>query len=240
MKSEFDKIMERADHEMHRRNRREARHAKNTGTFWRLAIVVFASVMLVALVVDLRHLDRNSRVFRLTGSVPKQGDAADMSRALDAYAPPSSPSPSPRTTVPSGRASWMTPPGWRSVKPDPDTHFEVVLRGPDGLDMAVETYVTNNPSFSSLLEKIRQIERSWAGNFHISVAILGKNRAIKRSMQLYHSRVLMFDFATGDIGHHIQFSIPTALYTNYEAVCTRLIADTYEPGQILASPVIAP
>jgi hypothetical protein len=233
MPTEFDKIMARAERETRRRMRREERQASHTRSVLRIVIIILAVLLLIALVADMRHLTRDSESFRRTGTVHKAGDAADIVRALDAYAAPDAAAPSPRTAVSSGRASWMTPPSWRLLRQDPDSSFEVVLRGPDGVEMAVETYVTNRPTFNSLLEKIREIERSWAGNFHIDVALLGPNRAIKRSVQLYHNRILMFDFATGDIGHHIQFSIPTPLYETYEPVCTRLIAETYLPGQII-------
>lgn len=233
MATEFEKIMARAERETRRRMRREERQGDQRRAWVRIILVVFAALLLVALVVDFRHLERDSAEFRRSGHVHKKGDAADLARALDAYAPPDAASPSPRTTVPSRRASWMTPPSWRSLRQDAASTFETVLRGPDGVEMAVETYVTNRPTFSSLLSKIRKIEHSWAGDFHIDVAILGPNRAVKRSVQLYQNRILMFDFATGDIGHHIQFSIPTALYATYEPVCTRLIAETYLPGQII-------
>ena len=233
MPTEFDKIMARAERETRRRMRREERQASQTRSVLRVVIIILAVLLLIALVADMRHLTRDTNAFRKTGTVHKAGDAADITRALDAYAPPGAAAPSPRTTVPSKRASWMTPPSWRQLRQDPDSTFELVLRGADGVEMAVETYVTNHPTFNGLLEKIRAIEHSWAGNFHIDVALLGPNRAIKRSVQLYNNRILIFDFATGDIGHHIQFSIPTPLYETYEPVCTRLVAETYLPGQII-------
>lgn len=230
MASEFDKIMARADRERRRRERREERQAERKRGVLRIVIIVLAALMLVALVADLRRLEGDVQTVRKKGSLPRQGDAASLAAALDAYGPGS-----PRTEVPTGRASWMTPPGWRALRPDPETSFETVLRGPYGIEMAVETYVTNRPTFNGLVDKIRQLEASWAGNFHIDVRLLGKNRAVKRSVQLYKNRILIYDFTTGDIGHHIQFAIPTALYDEYEDVLTRLVAETYEEGRIIAS-----
>jgi len=51
-------------------------------------------------------------------------------------------------------------------------------------------------------------------------------------VQLFKGRVLMLDFVTGNLAHHIQIRIPPALYDEYEPVFLRLM-QTYEPGRIL-------
>jgi hypothetical protein len=51
--------------------------------------------------------------------------------------------------------------------------------------------------------------------------------------------VLLLDFITGDLSHHVQFSAPAHLYDEYEPIFLRLI-QTYEPGQILPAPAIPP
>ena len=44
--------------------------------------------------------------------------------------------------------------------------------------------------------------------------------------------MLLLDFVTGDLAHHVQFSVPPELYDEYEPVFLRLM-QTYEPGRIL-------
>ena len=66
-------------------------------------------------------------------------------------------------------------------------------------------------------------------------AYVGPHRAVKRSAQLFRNRVLLLDFLTGDLAHHVQFSMPPELYDEYEPVFLRLM-ETYAPGRILAAP----
>ncbi len=65
-------------------------------------------------------------------------------------------------------------------------------------------------------------------------AYVGPHRAIKRSARLFKSKVLLLDFLTGDLAHHVQFSMPPA-HEEYEPVFLRLM-QTYEPGRILPAP----
>ena len=58
---------------------------------------------------------------------------------------------------------------------------------------------------------------------------------MKRSARLFRSRVLLLDFLTGDLAHHVQFSAPPELYDEYEPVFLRLM-ETYRPGRILSAP----
>ena len=58
-------------------------------------------------------------------------------------------------------------------------------------------------------------------------------KVAKRSLQLYKNKILMLDFLTGDLAHHLQFVIPPALYDTYEPVFLTLVRETYVPGTIL-------
>ena len=41
--------------------------------------------------------------------------------------------------------------------------------------------------------------------------------------------------STGDLAHHVQFSVPPRLYDEYEPAFLRLM-QTYEPGRLLPAP----
>jgi hypothetical protein len=64
---------------------------------------------------------------------------------------------------------------------------------------------------------------------------VGPHRAVKRTVQLFRSKLLLLDFLTGDLAHHVQFSTPPELFDEYEPVFLRLM-QTYEPGRILRAP----
>ncbi len=85
------------------------------------------------------------------------------------------------------------------------------------------------------MENLRRVERSLAANMPMAFAYVGPHRAIKRSARLFKSKVLLLDFLTGDLAHHVQFSMPVELYDEYEPVFLRLM-QTYEPGRILPAP----
>ena len=99
------------------------------------------------------------------------------------------------------------------------------------MDMAIQAVATNQ-TFDQLVAKLRQVERNLAADTHMGFAYVGPHRAVKRSAQLFRNRVLLLDFLTGDLAHHVQFSMPPALYDEYEPVFLRLM-QTYEPGRIL-------
>ena len=113
--------------------------------------------------------------------------------------------------------------------------FNVVFQGPHGMDMGVQVVVTNGLTFDQLVENLRRVERSLAADTHMDITYVGPHRAVKRSVQLFKSRVLMLDFLTGDLAHHVQFSVPAALYNEYEPVFLGLM-QTYEAGRILPAP----
>jgi hypothetical protein len=197
--------------------KQEARKAVFRWGFW-----IFGLLLLLGFIADLRGMSGRMENFRRTGGEGRAGDAADVAAGLDG----------PRYVDPSGLFSVVPPRNWKRLKPSPETRFNVVFQGPLGLDMAVEAVATQGMTFEELVERIRERERNLSANLPMDVAYVGPYRAIKRSAQLYKSRILMLDFITGHIAHHVQFSMPPALYDEYEPVFLRLM-QTYEPGRIL-------
>ena len=116
-----------------------------------------------------------------------------------------------------------------------DGFFNVAFQGPYGMDMGIQVAATNGLTFNGLIEKLRQREHDLSADTHMDFAYVGPYRAVKRTVQLYKTRLLILDFLTGDLEHHVQFSIPPNLYDEYEPVFLRLM-QTYEPGRILQAP----
>ena len=180
-----------------------------------------ATLILIALMADLRNLSRRTGA----GSRPaarRSGDAADIVAGMDG----------PRYVDPSGLFSLVPPRHWVKVPKPVNDFYNAVFQGPCGMDMCVQVVVTNGLTFDQLVRELRQVERNLSANTHMDFAYVGPYRAVKRSVQLFRSRVLLLDFVTGDLAHHVQFSTPPELYAEYEPVFLRLM-QTYEPGRIL-------
>lgn len=204
------------------REKDEQRHLEVRKNRIRWVIWAFAVLLLIALVADLRNISHRLRDFRRTGTLSRKGDAADIAAGLDG----------PRYEDPSGRFSLVPPRNWIRLAKSKTSFFDVVFKGPFDMDMSIQVFVTNGVTFDKLVESLRRVERNLSADTHMDFAYVGPNRAVKRSAQLFKTKLLMFDFVTGDLAHHVQFGIPPGLYDEYEPVFLRLM-QTYEPGRIL-------
>lgn len=217
--------------EIARSRRRERREEQQRGARHRMfrvgVIGVFTAVLLVALGADVKNLSRRVTRFQRTGKESRQGDAADIRAGLNG----------PRYVDPQGRFQVVAPAHWTQVEKPADGLFDVYFRGPFGMDMGIQTVVTPGFTFDQLVARLKQVERGLAADTHMEFAYVGPYRAIRRTAQLFKSKVLMLDFVTGDLSHHVQFATPPELFDEYEPVFLEVM-QTYEPGRIL-SPVSA-
>lgn len=203
------------------REREEHRRQEARKTLFKWALWVFGLLLVIGLLVDLRNITSRLDRFQRTGSEARRGDAADLLAGLD----------DPRYTHPSGWFSLVPPRHWTRLDSPADTHFNVVFQGPYGMDMSIQV-VIRQLSFDDLARELRQVERRLAANTHMDFTFVGPHRAIKRSAQLHRSKLLMYDFVTGHLAHHVQFRMPSTLFDEYEPVFHRLM-QTYEPGRLI-------
>ncbi len=224
-----DEFMKAAAARARLRDKAEQRQAEARKSRLRWVIWGFAAVLLVALIADLRNISQRLGDFQRTGKQARAGDAADIEQGLGGE----------RYVDSAGRFSLVPPRNWVRVEKPINSFFNVVFQGPYGMDLGIQAVVTNGMTFDKLVENLRRVERSLAADTHMDYAYVGPHRAIKRSAQLFKSKLLMLDFVTGDLAHHVQFSVPSALYDEYEPVFLRLM-QTYEPGSILLPPVEPP
>lgn len=190
----------------------------------RLVFLVFAGLALAALLVDLRGFSRRAAARAPAAHAPRPGNAADVLAGLD----------DPRYEDPRGYFSFVPPRGWIRPAQPPAGFYDVVFQGPYDMDLAIQVVATNQ-TFEQLVDKLRLVERRLSADTHMDFAYVGPYRAVKRSARLFRSRVLLLDFLTGDLAHHVQFSTPPELYDEFEPVFLRLM-QTYRPGRILAAP----
>ena len=217
-----------------RRQRREQEEKARRSTVqnrFRVVLLVLAALLLAALVADLRHVSQGIGARVRGKDAPRPGDAADLAAGMDG----------PRYVDSGGLFSFVPPRNWVKVANPADGFYNAVFQGPYGMDLSIQVVATPGETFADLIEKLRKIERNLSADTHLDFAYVGPHRAAKRSVQLFRNRVLLLDFLTGDLSHHVQFSAPPELYDQYEPLILRLM-QTYEPGRILpvSEPPAAP
>ena len=211
------------------REEEEKRRQEKVKDHFRWVIWALAAFLLVALIADLHNLSRRLALRQRGHFSSRQGDAADIAGGLDGA----------RYVDPAGLFSLVPPRHWVRVQKPGDHFFNVVFRGPYSMDMSIQVVATNGLTFEKLIRSLQQVERRLSADTHMDFAYVGPHRAVKRSVQLFRSRVLLLDFVTGDLAHHVQFSTPPELYDQYEPVFLRLM-QTYAPGRIMPASDTSP
>ncbi len=208
-----------------RRLRRQQEEKTRRSAFqnrFRWILLVFAALLLAALLADLKNIARGLGSRNRGGQTSHRGDAADIAAGMD----------DPRYVDPSGLFSLVPPRNWVKLGDSANPFYNATFQGPYGMDLCIQVVKTNGPTFEGLIDKLKQVERNLSADTHMDVVYVGPHRAVKRSVQLFRNRVLLLDFLTGDLAHHVQFSAPTDLYERYEPLFLRLM-ETYEAGRIL-------
>lgn len=209
--------------------RAEARRAAREGPRRRrrnvrsLVLLAVAAVALVALAADLRGLDRRVTRFKKTGTNHVQGDAADIAAGLGEEGR--------RYDDPKGLFHVIPPRHWTRIEKTERNFYNAYWRGPYGMDMGVRVTVTNGVDFAGLVDRLRKIEREMSAETHMEMAYVGEVKAVKRTVQMFQTKLLLFDFMTGDLMHHVQFDVPTAMFDEYEETLTRVM-EGYQAGRI--------
>lgn len=192
--------------------------------FFHWTLLLLGLLLLTGLLVDIWKISRRMDDFQRAGMITPKGDAADIAGGLNGA----------RYVDSAGLFSLVPPRNWLR-EDDINAVFNVIFQGPYGMDMRIQVVVTNGLTFDQLIEDLKRVERSLSADTHMDFAYVGPYRAVKRSVQLFKTKVLLLDFVTGDLEHHVQFSVPPKLYDEYEPVFLRLM-QTYEPGHILHAP----
>jgi hypothetical protein len=216
-----DEFLKAAGARARRREQEKRRQSNPRKRFFHWTLLLLALLLLTGLLVDIWKISRRMDDFQRAGVITPKGDAADIAAGLTGA----------RYVDPAGLFSLVPPRNWVPI-PDLNSFFNVIFQGPYGMDLRIQVVATNGLTFDKLIEDLKRVERNLSADTHMDFAYVGPYRAVKRSVQLFKSKVLILDFVTGDLEHHVQFSMPPKLYDEYEPVFLRLM-QTYEPGSIL-------
>ncbi len=130
---------------------------------------------------------------------------------------------------PGGRFSIVAPRGWRVNAPGgPRGNYDVIFYGPKGMQLAVQTKLTDGDTISDLRDILEQRQIALGLNMNIEMLRFKGVFALQRTTNLKLHRVYTLDFMYGDIAHHLMFKAPYEQYDRYFGVIREII-DTYEP-----------
>lgn len=218
--------------ERRRRAMEDRLHSRKHGVM-RILLLLFAGICVVGLMIDFSRVlskedERNTlwgRVRRLVGAAPV-GLADDILPNLGkGY----------RYRDPTGFFSVEVPYGWWKREKKYSGFYNVVLVGPQEMDMSIHVVYQPGTTLAGLQKRLKEIEVKLEAQTHMEITFVGGRRMIKRTARLWRNKVLLLDFITGDLVHHVQFGVHPDLYDVYEPVFLKIM-ETYEPGQVLQIP----
>jgi len=184
------------------------------GAVMKLGLVLFALAAVVALLLDLHTISRS----------PTRGfSPAEDIRRLRAGLH------GPRYVDPHGRFSLVEPAGWQKVLPPRSEAYDVIFRGPCGTELRIMTRSVPYSDFDSLVRQIRKSQKRFGIYPEMQPVKFHGLTALRRRARLFHAQIMTLDFVRDGVEHHILFSSPPDLFSNYLPVIEQLL-ETYRIG----------
>ena len=222
----------------HARRRREAEEhaAAQRKAVFRWTGLVFAALVVVALIADTRQLataaaDGGSasafaRMRAAAGLGKIRGEAEEIAAGFGKV---------PRFEEREGRFSLEPPAGWPERRNAETKLFQAVFAGPHGMSLSVQAAPVPGETEATLWQKVLRVEREMQAETGMHFEYVAGKRVIVREAQLYRNKFLFVDFAAGGYSHHIQFSAPPALYETYKPLMFKVL-ESYRSGSLAQRP----
>jgi len=217
------------------RRRREAEEkatAQRKAVF-RWAALVFASLAVVAMIADARHLAAAAagkgkrgvfdRMRAAAGLGAERGGPEEIAAGFGRV---------PRYEDPQGRFSLEPPAGWTARNLRDVKLFHAVFDGPRDTSLSIQAAEVPGETEETLWRKVLRVEREMQAETGMRFEYLAGKRVIVREAQLYRNKFLFVDFAEGGYSHHIQFSAPPELYETYKPLIFKVL-ESYRSGSLL-------
>jgi len=198
-------------------------HRPDPAAITKAALILFVFAAMVALLLDLRILSRKRGKGTFT-------PVAEIRQVLLGVT-------GPRYRDPSGRFSIVPPAGWRTLTPPRSEDYDVIFRSPHGAELRIMTRAVSYTNFESLVKHIRKTQKKF-GIYPLMQPITFQGiTALRREARLYRAQIMALDFVRNGIEHHILFSAPPDLFSNYLPAIEELLR-TYrvETGPQTTSP----
>lgn len=134
-----------------------------------------------------------------------------------------------RYTDPAGRFSVAQPPSWAAYPFRKEGDYDVTLRGPHRMEIAIMTKAVGPAGFAAVRGTLEQAEERLRINTHIERVEFQGRPAFKRFLPLGTLSIETRDFAVGPVHIHIAASAP---HSSFEALQPVLLAmmESFRPG----------
>ncbi len=175
---------------------------------FRLALLAFGLLAVIALAADLTLRLRQDAA----PPVPSEADALVLGIRDRHYQDPA------------GRFHITVPAAWQVLRGEAAGGYNVVFRGPLGLECMIRVSDLDHDRFARLMQDIYAIEEQWGVNMNIQAKTWDDQPYVERRVRLLEQKVLAFDFLDGNVGHHIQFGAPRDDFDRFEPLFLDIIA----------------
>ncbi|HIE11565.1 MAG TPA: hypothetical protein EYP62_08120 [Kiritimatiellae bacterium] len=174
-----------------------------------MVLILFVLAAMAALFLDLRTLSRKRVKETFT-------PVAEIRQVLLGVS-------GPRYRDPSGRFSIVPPAGWRTITPPRSDVYDVIFRSPHGVELRIMTRTVSYTNFESLVKHVRRTQKKSGVYPMMQPVSFQGTTALRREARLYRSRIMALDFVRDGTEHHILFSAPPDLFSNYLPVIEELL-----------------
>lgn len=119
---------------------------------------------------------------------------------------------------------WIIEPQHNMEKP-----YNVMFRAPSGCDITVTTSKAPKMSFERLKRDIKHIQSNYGLNMNVEEIQFNGFPAIKRTVLLHYSTILVIDFLQNGLAHEIQLSVPHRFNQQAQEILMGIV-ETYRSG----------
>jgi hypothetical protein len=192
------------------------RHLRSTGIPWlRFVFLAFGLLVIVAIVIDQKWLIKRRKA--LAPNPTEELQAIVLDHASE-----------PEYTDVEGLFAITPPPRWKTFAPPNAEDFDVIFRGQNDADIRVLATPVEYNDFQILLSEIQKLEKKYGINMNIEPGRFNGMRCIRRTVDLHRSKLLMIDFVTNHVAHHLEISIPYRYYDKFRPVLMDVV-ESYRP-----------
>ncbi len=128
-----------------------------------------------------------------------------------------------------GRFAITVPSSWAERTGERAAPNDLILRGPQGLEVWIRLADLGHERFDRLADEIRRIEETYGVNQNIRIVTWKGRPAVERRMRLFEKEAITLDFLVGTTNHHLQLAAKRERLAAFEPLL-RQVLDSYAPA----------